>query len=125
MKNNTNELKKQLQSILKGICTSVYYEIVRENKKYPYLIYEIKQLSYEAGCSSYEIEINCVDKNESTALVDEVADQVQNLLEGYEFANDKISFYTYTASRQTVYEEDKNLKRRRLTVELRLYSKEV
>lgn len=123
MKNNTSELKKQLSYFLKQKCDKTFFEEA-ENTPYPYIVFEFQELGEESGKTKYRLEINCVDKGVSTKPVEDLADSIQDLFDHFSYENEKISFYMYRGQRNTVREEDKKIKRRRLTFELNLYSKE-
>lgn len=122
MKSSTNELKKQIAAQLKSICKNTFFERA-EKKEHPYLVFELNELQCESGRVQYKFEVNCIGKGESYE-VDTIADRTQDLFDDFSYQNDKISFYTYRGQRQTVYEEDKNIRRRKLTFELNFYSKE-
>jgi len=122
MKSNTNALKDCIASLLKEVCENVYFEKSFE-KLYPYIVYELSETQSEAGRTQYKFEVNCIDKGTATA-VDEIADRVQDMFNEGSYQNEKVSFYSYKSQRQTVYEEDKSIRRRRLIFELYFYSKE-
>ena len=122
MKSNTNALKEYITSLLKTACAHVHFEKCSE-KSYPYIVYELSETGHEAGRTQYKFEVNCIDKGTATA-VDDIADCIQDMFDEGSYDNEKISFYTYRNLRQTVDEEDKNIRRRRLIFELYFYSKE-
>lgn len=126
MKSNTNELRKQLNFIFQTICKNVFYASARQKPRqkpqYPYLVFELSELLYDSGCTKYKLEVNCVSKN--TEEVEDMADFMQDLINNYNFINEKIAFDTYRISRQKAYEEDKTIQRRRLIFELKAYSRE-
>lgn len=122
MKSNTNALKEYIALLLKNACENVYFEKSFE-KSYPYIVYELSETQSEAGRTQYKLELNCIDKGTATT-VDEIADCVQDMFNEGSYQNEKVSFYSYRSQRQTVYEEDKSIRRRRLIVELYSYSKE-
>lgn len=121
MKSNTNELRKRIKSVLENYAKS-YYQEAPSKHKYPYIVFELSEISTIIGKTVHKLEINCISTN--NVEVENIADKVQDVLDEYNFSNDKISFYTYRGPRNTVYEEDKSIKRRRLVFELFFYSKE-
>lgn len=117
----TLELKKQLQTIFKSLTANVHYEIAPDSSLYPYLVYELSELTYSYGKAVMQLEVNLLDYGTSTSVIETLADSLQDKLEKYYFINDKIQFRVYRRGRITVQEEDKKIRRRRLTFEIQLY----
>lgn len=115
------ELRKQLQILFKTITTNVHYEIAPDTSPYPYLVYELSQLTYNYGKAVLQLEVNILDYGTSTTAVETLSDNLQDTLNKYYFINDKIQFSVYRLNRNTIQEEDKKIKRRRLTFEIQLH----
>lgn len=115
------ELRKQIQGILKTICNNVYYE--NGAQFYPYVVFEISELAYEAGKHSCQLEINVINKGEDTTVVEQIADDIEGMLDSYSYNDTLLQFRTFKGSRKIVREEDKQIKRRRLLFELYYYTK--
>lgn len=122
MKSNTNELRTQLKSILRESCANTCYQETKSPKEYPYVIFDLSEIQQSCGRTQYKLEVNCVCKNNADA--ESLADNIQDTLDQYSYMNKKIAFYIYRNQRNTVYEEDKTIKRRRLIFELYFYSRE-
>lgn len=122
MRIDTNEIKLQITKMLEGKCKNVFFETA-ETEIFPYVVYEIEQSQEEEGKISCTLEVNCIDKGTSVN-VEKLADEIQEMFSEFRFENEKISFYTYKDKRQTIQEEDKKIRRRRLLFELNWYSKE-
>lgn len=115
------ELRKQIQSILKTICNNVYYE--NGIKSYPYVVFEITELTYDAGKHSCQLEINVINKGTDTTIVEQIADDIQKLLDSIVYSTPNLQFRVFKGARKIVREEDKQIKRRRLLFELYYYMK--
>lgn len=117
----TIELRKQLTTVFKTITDNVHNELQFDAPSYPYLAYELNELYYEYGKSVQQLEVNIMDYGTSTSAVETLADTLQNTLNKYYFINDKIQFSIYRLNRNTIQEEDKKIRRRRLTFEIQLH----
>lgn len=115
------ELRKQLQILFKTITTNVHYEIAPDTSPYPYLVYELSQLTYNYGKAVLQLEVNILDYGTSTTVVETLSNTLQDKLNKYYFINDKIQFSVYRRTRNTIQEEDKKIIRRRLTFEIQMH----
>lgn len=120
----TVALRKQLQALLKTVTANVHYEIASESAPYPYLVYGLRELAYDYGKTLMDLEVNILDYGTSTAVVEALADELQKALNKYKFINHEIQFSVYLSTRNTVEEEDKKIRRRRLTFEVQLHGLE-
>ena len=125
LKTNTLELRKQIKLMLSTVCDNVYFEQNNMPNLYPYIVFSLTQIAEDCGRKDYQLEVNIVDLGKSTERVELFADKLQDIFNGYLFSNDKISFVTYIGQRNTIIEQNKEIKRRRLTFDLGIYSKEV
>lgn len=121
MRSNTNELRKRLKTILKDVCTT-YYQEGAAVRKYPYIVFDLSEINTSAGKTLYKVEVNCISQNNTEA--EQLSDLIQDIFDEYSYLDDKMAFYTYKGTRNTVYEENKSIKRRRLLFELHYYSRE-
>jgi len=117
----TIELRKELTRMFKTEIDEVHFEIADDSAPYPYLQYEIDEIRNEDGKSVIILEVNILDYGTSTITVETLADDVQKLLHKYYFINDEIQFSSYKLVKNIVQEEDKKIRRRRLTFEIQLH----
>lgn len=117
----TIALRTELQRLLKTLTANVHYEQAPDTANYPYLVYELSELSYNYGKTLMEIEINILDYGTSTSNVETIADNVQSTLNKYSYIGPEIQFIIYKNIRQRVVEDDKKIIRRRLTFEIQLH----
>lgn len=79
----TNDLKKLVQTKLKTLTTNVYHEIADENAVYPHIVFTFRRIDLQdLSRQDYILEIDVWDKGTSTTAVDDLADSVENLLQG-------------------------------------------
>ena len=122
MKSNTNELRKELTTLLKTVTSNVYWRNVRNPQK-PYMMYSARELGTTDGRTNVQLEVNIVA--DTAASVNTLADSVQDLFDGkVDQTSSKVMFYSYRGTRQPVDEEDKSIERIRLMIDLYVYSKE-
>ena len=117
----TIELREELTRIFKTLIEEVHYEVVPESSPYPYLSYKLDEIRSEYGKSFIIAEVNILDYGTETRIVEALADKIQERLHKYYFINDKIQFSSYKLVRNIVEEEDKKIRRRRLTFEIQLF----
>lgn len=121
---NTKELRSQIKRILETYCGRVYFNQTETPVTYPYCIFSLTLLFEDCGRKAYQLEVNLVDLGKQTERVELIADNIQDLLDHYDFSNEKISFTTYIGQRSLIPEQNKELKRVRLLFNLYVYSKE-
>lgn len=121
MRINTNELRKQIKSVIDASVPSVYYGTKAE-QTLPYAVFELEELQTIDGKTQQTLTINIFSK--TSGEVESLADAVHEAFDHYRFMNSKIAFYTYRGNRIRVPEEDKNVQRIRLTVEVECYGRE-
>ena len=68
-----------------------------------------------------QLEVNVLDYGTKTRVVETLSDTLQDTLNKYYFINDKIQFTVYRGNRITIQEEDKKIRRRRMTFEIQLH----
>lgn len=119
---NTNELRKQIASILKRSTPNVHYLNFPKPASYPYLVFELKELGTEDGQTKCSLEVNCVAKTQSQ--VNSLADSVQDSFDHIVVGNNKIFFHAYRNRRDAIVEEDKTIERIRVMIDLYYYSRE-
>ena len=117
----TQALKTELQRIFKTITANVYHEETRNKSTYPYLVYELSELTYSYGKTTMQLEVNVIGHGEDSSEVESIADTVQTTLNRYFFINSDIEFTVYKGSRNTIKEPDKQVIRRRMLFEVQLH----
>lgn len=122
MKINTNALRKEIQSELSEMMSSVIYQRTIRPIGPPYAVFDIKPLQTIDGRTQCRLEVDLFDTDAEN--IEDTADLIEEFYDHYDFRNTKVAFYTYRGQRQSLVDEDKTIRRIRLTFELYLYSKE-
>ncbi len=126
MKSNTNLLRKELASVLfsalTGTTDRIYYLNFPKPATYPYAVFELRELSSVDGRTSYTLEVDLVSQD--IKVTNSMADAAQDALDHDAVLTDKLFFHAYRARRYAVVEEDKNIQRVHLQMDLYYYSKE-
>lgn len=117
----TIELKKALNTLLKTVATRVFYEEAAAIKVYPYVVFELSEIGYDAGKTLYQLEVNALDYGSDTTTVETLADDIQELLNKYYYINTNIQFSIYKGIKGSVKESEKEIIRRRLLFEVQLH----
>lgn len=114
-------LRTALQTILKTKASNVYYEEAPDTHPYPYVVYELSELSHDSGRTLIQLEVNVIDHGDSTSVAEELADDIQDALHKLYYIDTSIQFSSYKNQRNTVKEDDKQIIRRRLLFETHLH----
>lgn len=120
----TNALKKLVQTKLKTLTTNVYHEIANEDAMYPHIVFEFRRIDLgDLSRQDYILEINVWDKQKSSTRVDELADNVESLLQAQNLPQNTILPTFYLIDRQNIPDEDKEIKRRRIQFQIQNYER--
>jgi hypothetical protein len=113
----TTDLKARTTAILKTVNTSVYDELAPDGREFPYIVFSLE--SVMAGSrENYSLEINCYDYGTDPARVDGLADSIESLLKDYSYISEQMQFRTFLNTRNSIQEEDKKIRRKRLLFDL-------
>ena len=119
----TAKLREYLQSRLGEVSERAYYGDAPASAEFPYLVYNLQEVSYEDGLSLQELEVDAVDYGTDTAPAAAIADSLQTLLDHHYAITEDFQVAIYRERRQPIYENDKSVIRRRLTFQVRLYER--
>ena len=117
----TVALRTVISTLLKTMTPNVYYEDAPDTNPYPYMVYELNEITYSYGKVLYQLEINVLGYGADTAPIETLADTTQRTLNKYSFINTDIQFTIYQGLRNTIKEEDEQIIRRRLLFEIQLH----
>lgn len=116
----TAALRKAITARLKTACPRVTYGQADSKTARPYIVYNLETISTQDDMDTLELEANCMDYGKDTTPCEELADQVEALFDRWYYLDDKIQFSTYIDRRQPVEEEDRQIIRRRILIEIHL-----
>lgn len=126
MKINTNELRKEIAAVmasaLTGVTNRIYYLNFPKPATYPYAVFELREVSSVDGRTSYTLEADLVSQDVKTT--NSMADAVSDALDHGVVTTTKLFFHAYRSRRYAVVEEDKNIQRVHLQMDLFYYTKE-
>ena len=114
-------LRTALQTIFITKASNVYYEEAPDTHPYPYVVYELSELSHDSGRTLIQLEVNVIDHGDSTSVAEALADDIQDALHKLYYIDTSIQFSSYKNQRNTVKEDDKQIIRRRLLFEIHLH----
>ena len=120
----TNDLKYLVQSKLKTLTANVYYEIANEKKMFPHIVFNFRRIDLgDLWRQDYILEIDIWDKQDSSLRVDDLADQVENLLQAENLPQNNVLPTFYLIDRQDVPDENKEIKHRRVQFQIQNYER--
>lgn len=118
----TSLLRKYIKVLLEQCATTFYVDAI-DSAAFPYLDFEARLLNHENHKSSYILEINAWNKN-NTGEIDEIMDQVETVLDFYKHMDDDLQFSIYKGQgREFVEDSNKSIKRIREQFELQVYER--
>ena len=119
----TIALRTVLTERLRTCCPRVWYGQAKDTTQRPYLVYTVEQLSYEDGQHLMELEVNVVDYGDDTAPAEALSDAVESAFDQWHYLDEKVQISAYNDRKQPVEEEDRQVVRRRLLIELHVYER--
>lgn len=120
----TNDLKLLVQSKLKTVAANVYHEIANEKALYPHIVFEFRRIDLnDLWRQDYILEVDIWDKQDSSQRVDNLADQVENLLQAENLPQTNVLPTFYLINRQNIPDEDKEIKHRRVQFQIQNYER--
>ena len=122
MVTKTIELRKVVTSLLKQVNGSVHYENATDKTPYPYIVYEFASVDFgNIGRDDVILTIDIWDKNSSSVTVETLADNVEKVLNNTNNPTDTVLPTFYIMSRNSIRDEDKNIRRRELRFQIQNY----
>lgn len=118
---STSKIREEVRTLLLTTgCNDVVMPPRTDTGNYPYITFEIHEFSSDYGKTLCQLEINCVGRGKSVDI-DNMADEVQDLMNQYQYIDQGVLFRLFKATRNIVEEEDKEIVRRRLLFDLHIY----
>lgn len=116
----TVALRKAISERLKTACPRVYYGQADKSTARPYVVYTVETVATEDDMETMELEANVMDYGADTEPCETIADEVERLFDKWYYLDEEIQFSTYEDRRQPVQEEDRQIIRRRILIEIHL-----
>lgn len=117
----TVKLRTLIRSKLLQRVDEAYYGVAASSAVTPYAVFELRELAVEDGLSLQELEVNVMDYGLDTERAEAISDGIQADLDHFQHLDEDFEVSIYKERRQPLYEDDKQIIRRRLTFQARLY----
>lgn len=125
----TNKLRKLVKSILgeskfkaKHGIKEIYYELASDNKMYPHIVFSFDGINTgDLYRHDLSLIIDIYDKSDSAYLVEQIADDVEDMFNAENLPQDTILPTFYLEARRPVIDEDKKIKHRQIEVIVQNY----
>lgn len=88
---------------------------------YPFIEYEVNQSMRAVSPNIYMLTVTVWDRSNSTQRVETVTDEADAVLEGVSYQDECVQVKVKRQSRMTIPDEDKEIQRRELIYELRVF----
>ena len=120
----TNDLKKLVQTKLKTVTENVYNEVANNDAVYPHLVFSFRRIDLnDLSRQDYVLQVDVWDRNKKTQRVDDLADEVENLLQAQNLPQKNILPTFYLIDRKTVEDEDKMIRHRQIQFQVQNYER--
>lgn len=120
----TNDLKKLVQTQLKTVTAKVYHEVADNDAVYPHLVFSFRRIDLnDLSRQDYVLQVDVWDRNNKTQRVDDLADEVENLLQAQNLPQQNILPTFYLIDRKTVEDEDKMIRHRQIQFQVQNYER--
>lgn len=117
----TLELRKIIKVELEKVIQRVCYESATDDTEFPYVIYTLNSSLKNYSRDDVTLTVDVWDRNTSTKVVEQLADDIEQLLHSKTLSNDIVYPTIYLEVRNSIIDEDKTLKRRQLRFSIQNY----
>jgi hypothetical protein len=120
----TNDLKKLVQTQLKTVTAKVYHEVADKDAVYQHLVFSFRRIDLnDLSRQDYVLQVDVWDRDDKTQRVDDLADEVENLLQAQNLPQQNILPTFYLIDRKTVEDEDKMIRHRQIQFQVQNYER--
>lgn len=106
--------------------TDIFYQVAQDTAMFPHIVYDFGNMrALPEGFARRDIElyINVYDKQESTVLINNIADAVEELLEAQNLPQTDILPTFYYVNRKDLPDEDKAIKHIQIEFSIQNYER--
>lgn len=116
------ELRKIIQPLLETVNDEVYFVEASEKATFPYVVYNLPtSIDAEGTREDFILEIDVWDNAKDTAAIETLTQNIATLFNRKHSVNSKVAVNFYRVNRQVLIDEDKSIKRRKLTYQAKTY----
>lgn len=123
----TNELRKLVRWLIGQLkdehgIKEFYYELARDDKMYPHIVFSFDNINTgDLYRHDLSLVIDIYDKSDSAYLVEQIADDVEDMFNAINLPQDTILPTFYLEARRSVPDEDKKIRHRQIEVTVQNY----
>lgn len=118
----TNDLKILLTTKLKTITSNVYFEQAADTAMYPHIVFDFREIDLgDLSRQDYVLEVDVWTKGTNTTTIDELADNIEDLLQAKNLPQTNILPTFYKMDRRSIIDQDKTLKHRQIRFQIQNY----
>lgn len=115
------ELRKAIQALLKSVHPRVYFVDAPKNTTFPYVVYNLPTSTDAGGREDFILEVDIWDRGNDTNTIDTLTQNIDNVLNRQHSVNEKVLVNFYRVNRLVLTDQDKSIKRRKLTYQAKTY----
>ena len=131
------KLRTELNKILKEIhpnvtvdgksMSRVHFQGALDTTPFPYIVYDLPQSYLADDQETFNLDVDVWDKpsDGNTTELETLCSSIWKVLNRYYHIDDDIQFTIYRASRHTVDDDDRTIKRRLLTFNIKYHDRRV
>lgn len=122
MTHRTISIREILERVLAPVCERYYYEVVAQNTRYPYVIYNLDDSDDFESVENFTLEIDGWDNPQdgSTTRLEILMGDIDNVLNRLLVTKEGRSFRFYRQNRRGIRDPEKRLKRRQLIYQIKV-----
>lgn len=122
MVSKTIELRRVITTLLKQVNSNIFYEEATSKATFPYIIYELKTINLNNyPRDDVFLTIDVWDKDKTTNTVETIADNIEKVLNTKNNPTNLVLPTFYLNDRNSIRDENKDIKRRQLKFTIQNY----
>lgn len=117
----TNSIRRIIQSNINPII-KLYYRVADAKAAFPHAVYDFETIDLSDLCrDDLILIIDLWGKGKDTSTIEDIADQIERILNAANMPGEEVLPTFYRISRQPIDDEDKTLIRRQLKFQIQNY----